>query len=80
MAVVERGTTSTQRVVRTTLDQLAAVDLGSPSVIVIGPVAALNATPTPPSPTAPLQGRTVVVTRSGPRLTGWSTRCTRPVR
>ncbi len=68
-AVIERGTTADQAVVRTTLDQLAAVPLGSPAVIVVGPVAALGAD----GPEAavredgPLAGRTVVVARSGPR-------------
>ena len=45
-AIIERGTTSTQRVVRTTLGALADVDLGSPAIIVVGPVAALGATTT----------------------------------
>ena len=35
-AVIERGTTPDQIVVRTTLGQLAEVTLGSPSVIVVG--------------------------------------------
>ena len=71
-AVIERGTTAEQVVVRTTLDQLAAVPLGSPAVIVVGPVAALGAD----GPQAvdredgPLNGRTVVLTRSGPRAQG----------
>jgi len=70
VAVIERGTTPAQRVVRTTLDQLAQVDLVSPSVIVVGPVAALGEGA--PSRFAPgrLSGRTVVVTRSGPRAQG----------
>jgi uroporphyrin-III C-methyltransferase len=42
VAVVHWGTTSRQTVVRTTLDQLASVDLPAPSVIVVGPVAALE--------------------------------------
>jgi uroporphyrin-III C-methyltransferase len=42
VAVVHWGTTDRQRVVRTTLDSLAAVDLPAPSIIVIGPVAALG--------------------------------------
>jgi uroporphyrin-III C-methyltransferase len=42
VAVVHWGTTDRQRVVRTTLDALAAVDLPAPSIIVIGPVAALG--------------------------------------
>jgi uroporphyrinogen III methyltransferase/synthase len=69
VAVIERGTTSGQRVVRTTLDQLAGVELGSPAVIVVGPVAALGADG-PPPPASPLDGRTVIVTRSGPRAHG----------
>ncbi len=69
-AVIERGTTPDQAVVRTTLDQLAAVPLDSPAVIVVGPVAALGAevpTSAVARPAAPLSGRTVVVTRTGPR-------------
>jgi uroporphyrinogen III methyltransferase/synthase len=73
-AVIEQGTTSAERVVRTTLDQLAAVDLGSPSVIVIGPVAALGAASgavaVPVVPAGNLTGRTVVVTRAAPRARG----------
>ena len=65
VAVIERGTTVAQRVARTTLAGLAGVELGSPAVIVIGPVAALGAD----GPARPRQdrcaGRTVVVTRSG---------------
>ena len=60
VAVIERGTTASQAEVRTTLGQLADVTLSSPAVIVVGPVAALG------SP-EPLAGRSVVVTRSGPR-------------
>jgi uroporphyrinogen III methyltransferase / synthase len=69
-AVVERGTTTAQRVVRTTLEKLAEVDLGSPSVIVVGPVAALGADQVSTDPPGPLSGKTVVVTRSGPRAHG----------
>jgi uroporphyrinogen III methyltransferase / synthase len=89
-AVIERGTTPEQAVVRTTLGQLTDVPLGSPSVIVVGPVADLGADPAPPEladladltdltdltdpgdlvPGPPLWGRTVVVTRSGPRARG----------
>ncbi len=69
-AVIEWGTTPDQVVVRTTLDQLAAVPLTSPAVIVVGPVAALGAeapsTAVMPAD-VPLAGRTVVVTRTGPR-------------
>jgi uroporphyrinogen III methyltransferase/synthase len=70
VAVVERGTTPSQRVVRTTLSQLADVDLGSPSVIVVGPVADLGRDASPAFPHGPLSGRTVVVTRAGPRAKG----------
>lgn len=41
VAVVHWGTTDRQRVVRTTLDGLADVDLPAPATIVVGPVAAL---------------------------------------
>jgi uroporphyrinogen III methyltransferase/synthase len=67
VAVIERGTTSTQRMARTTLAGLADVDLGSPAIIVVGPVAALGAEQLVPSSSRPLSGRTVVATRSGPR-------------
>jgi uroporphyrinogen III methyltransferase/synthase len=66
-AVIERGTTPSQRVVRTTLAGLADVDLGSPAVIVVGPVAALGADAPPGRWGGPLAGRTVVATRSGSR-------------
>ena len=42
VAVVHWGTTARQTVVRSTLHHLASVDLPSPSVIVVGPVAALE--------------------------------------
>ena len=42
VAVVHWGTTARQTVVRTTLQQLASVDLPAPSVIVVGLVAALD--------------------------------------
>jgi uroporphyrin-III C-methyltransferase len=42
VAVVHWGTTDRQRVVRSTLDAMADVDLPAPSIIVIGPVAALG--------------------------------------
>jgi uroporphyrinogen III methyltransferase / synthase len=70
VAIIERGTTSDEVVVRTTLDQMAEVPLGSPSVIVVGPVARLGAVEDPVGEPAPLSGRTVVVTRSGPRARG----------
>jgi len=70
VAVIERGTTTKQRVVRTTLAHLADVDLESPGIIVVGPVAALGAGEAPAKPPGPLSGRSVVVTRSGPRARG----------
>ncbi len=70
VAVVERGTTPSQRVARTTLAGLAAVDLGAPAVIVVGPVAALGAERSSAAAGGPLAGRTVVVTRSGARARG----------
>jgi uroporphyrinogen III methyltransferase / synthase len=70
IAVIERGTTPQQRTVRTTLAQLAQVDLGSPSIIVVGPVAALGAAGSPAA--GPLSGKWVVVTRSGARAQGVS--------
>jgi uroporphyrinogen III methyltransferase / synthase len=68
VAVIARGTTPSQRVVRTILAGLKGVDLGPPSVIVVGPVAALDAAPR--GAEGPLAGRTVVVTRAGPRAQG----------
>ena len=72
VAVIERATTGGQRVARTTLAGLAAVDLDAPAVIVVGPVVALGASP--PGDSAPhlgvLAGRSVVVTRSGLRAGG----------
>jgi uroporphyrinogen III methyltransferase / synthase len=71
VAVVERGTTPAERVVRTTLAGLADVELGAPAVIVVGPVAALGAASRSRAvESGPLAGRTVVVTRSGPRARG----------
>jgi uroporphyrinogen III methyltransferase/synthase len=69
-AVIERGTTPEQAVVRTTLDRLGEVELGSPAVIVVGSVAALGDTPPVTLPAGALSGRTVVVTRSRPRARG----------
>lgn len=60
-AVVEWGTTPAQRTVRTTLAGLGAVDLESPSVVVVGPVAALDLAW---ADNRPLGGTTVVVTRA----------------
>jgi len=71
VAVIARGTTASQRVERTTVRGLPDVDLGSPSVIVVGPVAALGEAGSP-GVSGPLAGRTVVVTRSGPRAQGLS--------
>lgn len=60
VAVIEWGTTSRQRVARTTLAGLGTLELGSPSVIVVGAVAGLALAP----PRAgPLEGTTIVVTR-----------------
>ena len=71
VAVIARGTTPSERVARTTLAGLADVDLASPAVIVVGPVAALGLASTTAAATpAPLAGRTVVVTRSRPRARG----------
>ncbi len=42
VAVVHWGATERQRVVRATLDGLAAIDLPPPAAIVVGPVAALS--------------------------------------
>jgi uroporphyrin-III C-methyltransferase/precorrin-2 dehydrogenase/sirohydrochlorin ferrochelatase len=47
VAVIARGTLPDQEVVRTTLERLEEVDLGPPAVIVVGPVAALGASPDP---------------------------------
>jgi uroporphyrinogen III methyltransferase/synthase len=69
-AVIEQGTTLRERVVRTTLGALGHVDLGSPAIIVIGPVAALGATDPSLAPPGPLAGRSVVVTRAAPRAKG----------
>jgi uroporphyrinogen III methyltransferase / synthase len=60
VVVVQWGTTPAQRTARTTLSGLASVDLGSPSVVVVGPVAGLDLLWTTDRP---LAGRTVVVTR-----------------
>ncbi len=59
--VVQRGTTSTQARVRTTLAELPDVDLGPPCTIVVGPVAALDLRA---GAGGPLSGTTVVVTRT----------------
>ncbi|MGH9083368.1 MAG: uroporphyrinogen-III C-methyltransferase, partial [Acidimicrobiales bacterium] len=60
VAVIEWGTTPRQRSVRTSLAELGGADLGSPAVIVVGPVAGLDLG----RPGGhPLAGRAVVVTR-----------------
>ncbi len=61
VAVIQWGTTPRQKVVRTRLAELGSVRLGSPAVIVVGPVAALGAETHDPRP---LRNRTVVVTRA----------------
>lgn len=61
VAVVERGTTPSQREVRTTLGGLGSVELDSPAVVVIGPVAALDLSWVT---ARPLDATTVVVTRA----------------
>jgi uroporphyrinogen III methyltransferase/synthase len=58
--VVHWGTTAHQRSVTTTLGELAGVELEAPSVIVVGPVAAMAL---PSIEARPLHGATVVVTR-----------------
>jgi uroporphyrinogen III methyltransferase / synthase len=60
VVVVEWGTTPGQRTERTTLDRLAEVRLGSPAVMVIGPVAGLDLSW---REGRPLDGVSVVVTR-----------------
>ena len=69
-AIIARATTAAQRVARTTLAGLAAVDLDPPAVIVVGAVAALAHASPPGSGGGALSGRTVVVTRSGSRARG----------
>ena len=66
-AVIARATTAGQRMVHTTLERLAEVDLDSPAVIVVGAVAALARDTPRPAGGGALFGRTVVVTRSGAR-------------
>lgn len=61
VVVVHSGTAPTQTSVHTTLDALAAVDLGPPCTIVIGPVAALDLRAVD---RGPLTGTRVVVTRA----------------
>jgi uroporphyrin-III C-methyltransferase len=54
VAVVHWGATARQRVVRSTLEGLADVDLPPPAAIVVGPVAALDLAP--PMPGTPRSG------------------------
>nr|WP_041940161.1 MULTISPECIES: uroporphyrinogen-III C-methyltransferase [Frankia] len=69
VAVIERGATPAQRVLRTTLDALAidaiAAGVRSPAVIVVGEVAARNDAPAVGA--APLAGVRVLVARTRPR-------------
>jgi uroporphyrin-III C-methyltransferase len=50
VAVVHWGTTTRQQVIRSTLGDLATVDLPAPSVIVVGPVAAMELAKSDPTP------------------------------
>jgi uroporphyrinogen III methyltransferase/synthase len=61
VAVIEWGTTPSQRAVRTTLAGLPEVELGAPGVVVVGAVAALDLDWVSDRP---LAGTTVVVTRA----------------
>lgn len=70
VAVIARGTTASQQLVRTTLAGLGDVELGPPAVIVVGPVAALGLHDAAPHAEGRLAGRTVVVTRTGERARG----------
>jgi uroporphyrinogen III methyltransferase/synthase len=75
VAVIERGTTPSERILRTTLAEVGALEVEAPAVIVVGDVAALDlargSEPAPASAT-PLQGVGVIVTRpssqAGPLL------------
>jgi uroporphyrinogen III methyltransferase/synthase len=69
VAVIEKGSTPAQRVIRTTLDGLADVSLGSPAIIVVGPVASMGVE-TSPSDEGALAGRTIVTTRAANRAKG----------
>jgi uroporphyrinogen III methyltransferase / synthase len=60
VAVIERATTRDQRVIRTSLEGLAAVHIDSPATIVVGEVAALDLDWVS---SRPLSGWEVVVTR-----------------
>ena len=77
VAVVEWGTTTHQRVARSTLGELESVRLGSPAVIVVGAVASLGLRSLDPRP---LGGRSVVVTRAPRRRPCSAERWWRPAR
>ena len=53
VAVVHWGTTPDQKVVRSTLSGLPGIELPSPAVIVVGPVAGLDLGPLRPDPSSP---------------------------
>jgi len=71
--VVHRATSPGQAEVRTTLDRLGEIELGPPSTIVIGAVAALDLRT---AIARPLSGRRVVVTRPRPQNAGLRDRLT----
>ncbi len=68
VAVIQWGTTPRQRAVRTTLAaasaDVAAAGLGPPSIIVVGPVAALDEPGLRAFEARPLLGRRILVTRT----------------
>lgn len=59
VTAIERGTTPTERTVRTTLGELGSIELASPAIMVVGPVAGFDFRDLPH---APLQGVAVGVT------------------
>ncbi len=78
VAVIHRGTTTDQRAVRTDLAGLASVELGAPSIIVVGEVAALNlGGAREPEPSLPLAGLSVIVTRARSQSRGLSSALSR---
>ncbi len=76
-AVVESGTLPAQRTVLATLatlaERVAAEEIGSPSITVVGAVAALSER-IAWLPARPLAGRTVAVTRARPQASGLAQR------
>jgi uroporphyrinogen III methyltransferase/synthase len=68
-AVVERGTLPDQRVARTTLGGLAAVEARAPAVTIVGPVAALH-DELAWFATGPLAGVSIAVTRARAQASG----------